>query len=65
MIFKNLDKFFGIDLIGYPGEFEDALTIEDHKILGRAGVQVFPLPFTYWKMDEQRCFDELLEFARI
>lgn len=64
VIFKIDDKHYGIDLIGYPGEFEDALTIEDHKILGRAGVPVFPLPFTYWKMDGENCFNELLEFSK-
>jgi hypothetical protein len=63
LVFKRKDRYIGIDLIGYPGEYEDALTIEDHKILGRAGVSVFPLPYSYWKFDESRCFNELLKFS--
>jgi hypothetical protein len=64
LLFKSNNQYFGIDLIGYPGEFEDALSIEDHKILGRAGVSVFPLPYSYWKFDEDRSFNELLKFAK-
>ena len=63
LIFKRGDNFFGVDLIGYPGNFQDALTIEDHKILARASVAAFPLPFTYWKFDQKACYEELMIFS--
>ncbi len=56
-------KLFGINLIGYPGEFEDALRMEDYKILRRAGLPTFPLPYSYWLFDQERCYEEIVRFS--
>jgi hypothetical protein len=37
-----------IDLIGFPGEYEDALHLEHYKIFERAGLNIFPISFTAW-----------------
>lgn len=63
LVFKNGENCYGINLIGYPGQFVDALKIPDYEILARAGVQVFPLPYTFWQFEKERCFNELLAFA--
>lgn len=63
LVFKTQDRIFGINLIGYPGEFEGALEIEDYKVLIRAGLPTFPMPYTYWKFGQDRCFEELMQFA--
>ncbi len=63
LVFKRGDAFYGINLIGYPGMFVDALGIEDYKILTRASLPTFPLPYTYWKFDQHGCFDELMRFS--
>jgi hypothetical protein len=41
----------GIDLIGYPGQFEAAFPLERYKMLWRAGIRVFPLPYTRWLVE--------------
>lgn len=60
MILHN-GNYVGIDLIGFPGEFEDAFPIERYRILSRAGIETYPLPYTYWKFDPESCLKELLE----
>lgn len=56
------DSYKGIDLVGYPGKYEDALSISRYKILGRAGISIFPLPYTFWKFDLKSCKNEILKF---
>lgn len=63
LVFKAKNHFYGINLIGFPGHYVDALGMSDYKILRRAGLSVFPLPYTYWKLEEVRCFQELLKFC--
>ncbi len=58
------DKFFGVNLIGYPGEFEAVLSVDELKILKRAGLPTFPMPYSYWFFDQQACFTELLQFIQ-
>ena len=42
-------------------EFEEAFSMERYKILSRAGLKTFPLPFTLWLTDKQKCLDEIIE----
>ncbi|MCF6366683.1 MAG: AAA domain-containing protein [Bacteroidales bacterium] len=61
IIVKIKDTTYGIDLIGYPGEFEGAFTIERYKMLQRAGLKTIPLSYTRWVSDKQNCFFELMK----
>ncbi len=49
----------GIDLIGYPGEFESVFSLERYKMFRRAGLRVFPLPFSKWRVDPEMCIAEV------
>ncbi len=62
LLVKTKDGIKGIDLIGYPGKYEDALSVERFKILGRAGVPVFPLPYSFWLLQNVESKKELLHF---
>ncbi|NQZ75796.1 MAG: hypothetical protein HRT61_06740 [Ekhidna sp.] len=64
ILVKSKNRLVGINLIGYPGLFVDALTLDDYKILSRSGVATFPLPYTYWNFDRERCIEELISFSR-
>lgn len=56
IIFQKRDGIaYAIDLIGYQGEFFLAFSIERYKMLSRAGLKIFPLPFTYWAVDSNHC----------
>lgn len=46
-------KYIGIDLIGYPGDFEEAFSIERYKILSRVGISVFPISYISWEYQRE------------
>lgn len=60
-IIVNKDKkIFGIDLIGYPGEFEGAFTLERYKMLQRAGLKTIPLAYSHWITNKEICLEEII-----
>lgn len=65
ILLKVKDSYFGIDLIGYPGKYEDAISVGRYKILSRAGIPIFPLPYSNWKFYREECEMELKRFLGI
>ncbi len=59
------DRTFGIDLIGHPGPYAEAFDLERCRMLKRAGLDVFPLPYSAWQSDPAACLDALEEFRLI
>lgn len=57
-------KIYGIDLIGYPGPYEEAYTLERYRMYSRAGVFLFPLAYSNWIYDREECVEELTEFLK-
>ena len=51
-----------IDVIGFPGEFEESFGIERYRILNRAGVKVFPLPYSDWCFEKDKAKKVLRDF---
>ncbi len=64
ILLKTKAGLKGIDLIGYPGQYREALTVERFKILGRAGVSVFPLAYSFWKLRREECKEELVRYLK-
>lgn len=62
ILVKTKKGIIGIDLIGYPGMYEDALTVERFKILNRAGISILPMPYSYWLLEREDCEKQLLKF---
>jgi len=56
------DRFFCIDLVGYPGEFEDQFSLENLRILNRMNTPVFFLPYSSWYLEEEKTKTNLLAF---
>jgi len=54
LIVQKDEKSIAIDLIGYPGKFVDAFSIERYKMLRRAGIVSIALPYTYWFADKEK-----------
>ncbi len=44
-------RYYGVDLIGYPGEYQEAFSMERYKVLHRVGIQVIPLSYVTWYFD--------------
>ncbi len=43
-----------IDLVGYPGDFEERFPFERWKMLERMGVKTFTLPYSSWYIDRDK-----------
>ncbi len=56
------NKSYGIDLIGYPGEFEAAFSLERYRIFYRAGLRIFPLPYSKWLLNKDECLKAIEKF---
>ena len=63
LIIPEHGKMVAIDLIGYPGAYIDALSLSAYKVLHRAGVRTFPLPYTFWKLDREKCEQAVIDFV--
>ncbi|MGB6036856.1 MAG: AAA domain-containing protein [Cryomorphaceae bacterium] len=51
LISQNGKNLF-IDLIGYPGSFRPAFSMERYNTLSRTGVICFPLHYSFWKKNQ-------------
>jgi len=52
-----------IDLIGFPGELQDALHLERYKIFERAGLKLFPLSYSVWVYKQDEVFSHIEELV--
>lgn len=50
----------GIDLVGCPGDYGAALDLERYRILRRAGLPLFPLPYRCWVEDREACISAMI-----
>ncbi|MCJ8291859.1 MAG: ATP-binding protein [Crocinitomicaceae bacterium] len=55
-------KSKAIDLIGFPGKFVDSIDLNQYMVLQRAGVSVFPLPYSHWHLYQEFAKKEFIEF---
>lgn len=51
---------FGIDIIGFPGDFESAIALERYKVLHRAGMKIVPVSLLEW-IDRSQTFLSQIE----
>ncbi|WP_299946405.1 ATP-binding protein [uncultured Microbulbifer sp.] len=54
----------GVDLIGYPGEYQQHFTTRTYKILHRAGIRVLPLPYLHWSVGQRECITRIIGVLR-
>jgi len=56
-------RTIGIDLVGFPGEYEDQLSMESMHSLRRCQIEVFLLPYSTWHLDREACREALANFV--
>lgn len=61
VVIKN-DKFYCIDLIAFPGEFEKQSSLETIKIFNRQKIELFFIPYSSWFLDPRLVKNNLLIF---
>ncbi|SFB84912.1 Superfamily I DNA and/or RNA helicase [Zunongwangia mangrovi] len=64
ILITNGSKNYFIDLIGYPGSFEKAFSLERYKTLARIGIRCFPLHYSFWKRKPHIAQRSLLSFVK-
>ncbi|MEK6480362.1 AAA domain-containing protein [Catalinimonas sp. 4WD22] len=62
LVIVNKGKTYCIDLVGYPGDMEQALPLGKLKILQRINITSFPLSYSRWYMDFDHTIQSLLNF---
>jgi hypothetical protein len=60
LVVRTRNGYAGIDLVGYPGRFDDPIPLERYRMLGRAGLRVVPLSFARWTTSPAVALEELL-----
>ncbi len=51
---KSGDNILGIDLVGYPGEFQDYIDLHSFKVLSRTGLLIVPVGFSEWMFSKNK-----------
>ena len=64
VVSKN-GKSFGIDLIGYPGEFVEHYSLEHHRMFRRADFTIIPLPYLNWIEEKEQCLSFINSFVDV
>lgn len=55
-------QHYFIDLIGYPGQFLEAFSLERYRTLARTGVQTLPIHYSAWVNDKPYILNKLKHF---
>lgn len=58
-------KTYCIDLVGYPGIYQEAFPLERIKMFNRMHIKVFSLPYLLWTIDKTKCIAALKQFLQI
>lgn len=59
VLVKAENRYLAIDLIGFPGPWEDYFELNTYKVIKRAGIEVFPLSYALWIKDKPRCVEAM------
>lgn len=57
-------SYFCIDLIGFPGEFEEQFSLENIKMLNRMNTPIFFIPYSNWCLERKIIQRNLLNFIQ-
>jgi superfamily I DNA and/or RNA helicase len=61
IFFTYKNKNYFIDLIGYPGVYNNAFSIERYKTFNRVGINTIPLHYRFWKENNKQAKDKILQ----
>ena len=61
IVAEHEGRSIGIDLVGYPGEYAKAFSLERYRMYRRAGLTLFPLPYSAWLEDKAACIAAIRE----
>lgn len=59
IVATRADFSIGIDLLGYPGRWSDAVSMRSARVLARANFTLLPLGYLEWKFRREECLELL------
>lgn len=62
LVVERDGRTVGIDLIGHPGPYAESFDLERCRMLKRAGLAIFPIPYSAWHADPAVCLQALDRF---
>ncbi|MBG85726.1 MAG: hypothetical protein CMO80_02360 [Verrucomicrobiales bacterium] len=62
LIVERNHETIGIDFVGYPERFAPAFDLANCHMFSRAGLRIFPLSFSAWKRNRERCLRGIESF---
>ncbi len=60
LVVERCGRTLGIDLIGHPGKFAGLIDLEYYRTFQRAGLSLFPLPYSAWQKNREHCVESLI-----
>ena len=55
------NQIIGFDLLGYPGQYENAISLNKYKILQRAQIKLIPISYSLWTYKNEDCKNKIRE----
>ena len=52
--------YLALDLIGFPGPWADFFELNTYKIFKRAGIEVLPISYGLWRVDQNVCVEQII-----
>jgi hypothetical protein len=62
LVVERDGRVAGIDLVGGRGPFAKAIDLERYRMFHRAGLPIFPLPFSFFRSDENAAIEAIVRF---
>ncbi|MEL6533886.1 MAG: DEAD/DEAH box helicase, partial [Bacteroidota bacterium] len=57
VVIQTSKATFGVNLVGNPGPFQAALSVDEIGVLKRSGLAIFSLPYTLWVHQKKSCME--------
>ncbi len=64
VLLEENGRCMGVDLVGYPGYTRDAVGINRHQILERAGFKIVPVGYVEWQVQREHVIKEVLQLLK-
>lgn len=59
IILWKRNRYIAVDLIGFPGMFQEAFDLDKYHHYKKVGIPIYPLSYTGWKYSKDKCIEQL------
>lgn len=62
LLLTHNKKHYFIDLIGYPGAYQEAFSMERYRTLARTGIASIPLHYSFWQKNKMEAVKKIISY---